>query len=406
MTRTEDRLTDALTAVARAVREETLPPLPARTPPPAPHRWRRWLAPLAAAAGVTLIVVLASAIHLLSGRPPAGRARAAGPPRYYVSVATTGIQVRKTATGAVTAGIPTPFVRPGSLGVYGGVGVGAGDGGREFVVAYTPRPRVAYTPRPHVTMVQTRLYSFHLTSTGRVAGLAPVKGAPLHGVETGSAVAVSPDGSKVAFAGYRLARFDGRSAAAIVVINLRTGARAYWAGGLRRPGLNFTIPSISWSPGGDSLVFLSQWCHGQFAVGFCGGGRHDAEVRQLRVTAGGGRLSASGVLLSESARYPNIIQARLGPGGKALTMVVLGPPYQGEFPPVPQDLRVIQVPLAGGGQPRLLYRGVTGPHPVVSLSSDASGRHLLLTWRLNGWIDHGRLRILPPEGRAALTGAW
>jgi len=72
----------------------------------------------------------------------------------------------------------------------------------------------------------------------------------------------------------------------------------------------------------------------------------------------------------------------------------------------PQDLRVIQVPLAGVGRARLLYRGVTGPHPAVWLNSDASGRHLLLTWRLNGWIDHGRLRPLAPQGRAALADAW
>jgi hypothetical protein len=68
------------------------------------------------------------------------------------------------------------------------------------------------------------------------------------------------------------------------------------------------------------------------------------------------------------------------------------------------------VPLAGGGQPQLLYHGVTGPHAVVALSSNASGQHLLLTWRLNGWIDHGRLRPLAPRNRVgkvvALADAW
>jgi hypothetical protein len=354
--------------------------------------------------GVALIVVLASAVHLLSGGSPGRVAPVAGPPRYYVSVATTGIQVRKTATGAVTARIPTPGIRPRSLGAYG-VSVAAGDGGREFVVDYTPRPHVDYAPPAHLTEVQTRLYSFHLTSTGRVAGLSLVKGGPLHGVEAGSgpsALAVSPDGSKVALAAYRPARHSG---AEIVVINLKTGARAYWAGGLRRPGLNLTFPSISWTPGGDSLVFLSQWCYSMVATGFCAEGRHDAEVRELRVTAPGGRLSASSLLLHETARYPNIVQARLTPDGKALTMVLLGPPYLGQFPPVPQDLRVIKAPLTGG-QPRLLYHGVTGPHAVVSLGSDSSGRHLLLTWRLNGWIDHGRLSPLAPQGRVAFADAW
>jgi hypothetical protein len=31
----------------------------------------------------------------------------------------------------------------------------------------------------------------------------------------------------------------------------------------------------------------------------------------------------------------------------------------------------------------------------------------LVGWRLNGWIDHGRLRPLaPPERRPALADAW
>jgi hypothetical protein len=68
-----------------------------------------------------------------------------------------------------------------------------------------------------------------------------------------------------------------------------------------------------------------------------------------------------------------------------------------------------RVPLAGG-RPRLLYRGVTGPQAVVSLNSDASGQHLLLTWRLNSWIDHRRLRPLAPRSRVgrvrALADAW
>ena len=61
------------------------------------------------------------------------------------------------------------------------------------------------------------------------------------------------------------------------------------------------------------------------------------------------------------------------------------------------------MPLAGGARPRLLYDGVTGPRVVVALSSDASGQHLLLTWRLNGWIDHGRLGPLAPQAGSPLA---
>jgi hypothetical protein len=65
---------------------------------------------------------------------------------------------------------------------------------------------------------------------------------------------------------------------------------------------------------------------------------------------------------------------------------------------------VIQVPLAGG-QPRLRYRGAVDGYPDVFLGADASGRYLLLAWARNGWIDHGRLHALAPQG-AAITDAW
>jgi hypothetical protein len=42
----------------------------------------------------------------------------------------------------------------------------------------------------------------------------------------------------------------------IVVIDLRTGARSVWPGGLYRSGKTFTIPDISWTWDGQSIVFL------------------------------------------------------------------------------------------------------------------------------------------------------
>ena len=141
MTRTEERLADALAAVARGVREETLPPLGGRDTARggrgtahrrrARRRWGRWLAPVAAAAGVTLVVVLASTVHLFAPRqqparvaPPPG-----GLPRYYVSAESTGIQVRRTATGAMTARISLFAGSPGPAAWA--VGLAAGDHGRE-----------------------------------------------------------------------------------------------------------------------------------------------------------------------------------------------------------------------------------------------------------------------------------
>jgi hypothetical protein len=324
---------------------------------------------------------------------------ALGPPRYYATEVSVGIQIHKAATGAVVARVPNPYAGHGSLGMFA-AGVAAGDGGREFVAAYTGAP-------PNSSAEETRLYSFHLTSAGQVTGLSLVKGGVITGLDAGGVMAVSPDGSKVALTLSRPPVPGGPAPQPdIAVIDLRTGVQSLWTGGLQRSGFDFSIPSISWRAGGDSLVFLGQWCGTGAAGGFCAKGPHDAQVRTLRLATGGGRLSQGSVLLGESARYPNIVQALLSPNGKTITMVALSGPYLGKANPIPQDLQVLQVPLASGGRPRLLYHGVVGPHATVFLGSDASGRYLLLAWRLNGWIDHGVLHHLAPQGGYAFVDAW
>jgi hypothetical protein len=401
MTRTEDRLADALGAVARGVKEETLPPLPARSPSPGRQRWGRWLAPAAAAASVALIVVLVSAVHLFSGKP-GGAAHPAGPPRYYAAVEHQGIVIRDTATGAVTGTIPNKKPGSGSYGDYA-ASIAATAGGREFIAAYIRT--VLGTDQQ-----ETRLFSFRLTSAGKVTGFALVRGGVINGLLAGYDMAISPDGSKVALVLYRPLSPAGRVGvphAEIVVINLRTGTRGLWQGGLMRSGLTLHSPSISWEPDGRSLVFLALWCReGIVGSGYCTAGRHYAQVRTLSLAAGGGLLSQGSVLLSQSARYPYLVQALLSPGGNSLTVVGLRGPYAGKVFPVPQHLQVIQVPLAKGGRPRLLYHGVTGGYIDAFLGSDASGRYLLLDWRANGWLDHGVLRPLAPQGDVAFEEAW
>ncbi len=302
-----------------------------------------------------------------------------------------------TATGAVTATIASPFSGHGPFEGFAAA-VATGEGGQEFVAEYD-----AFTPRGNA---QTRLYMFRLTSTGRVAGLSLINGGPLAGYVPDGALAVSPDGSKVALSVYRPAgTFSAPPAPKIVVIDLRTGARSFWAGGLHRAGFAQTILSISWGPGSDALTFLSQWCHNSVVLRYCGFGQHFAQVRTLRLVPGGGLLSAGSLLLSESAQRSYMVQALLSPDGKALTIAVLGPPYLETGQQTPQVLQVSRVPLAGG-RPRLLYRGAVDGHVFVFLGSDSSGRHLLLAGAGNGWIDHGRLRPLPPQGGVVSTDAW
>jgi hypothetical protein len=49
---------------------------------------------------------------------------------------------------------------------------------------------------------------------------------------------------------------------------------------------------------------------------------------------------------------------------------------------------------------------VTGDQVKVALGSDASGRYLLLAWGRNGWISHGTLHRLAPQGGYAFLDAW
>ena len=61
------------------------------------------------------------------------------------------------------------------------------------------------------------------------------------------------------------------------MIGLRTGARAYWAGRAAPSGAQPWLPEYLLDRGGDSLLFLSQWCYSMVATGFRAEGRHDAE---------------------------------------------------------------------------------------------------------------------------------
>jgi hypothetical protein len=327
-----------------------------------------------------------------------------GPPRYYATVEQGGIVVRATATGAVTGRVPNVPPGHGAFGRYA-ISVAAADGGRKFFAAYSG------TAASHVDKIW--VYSFHLTSAGRVTGLAVVRGGVFSGLLAGNSMAVSPDGSKVALVVFPpLNPSQGAKPAEIGVLDLATGTRTLWAGGLRHiSGYPAIIPSVSWSADGRSLVFVSLWCNnGAFSSQYCDSVADYAQVRTLHLTPGGGRLTQGSVLLTNSRSYPDIIQVRPGPGGKSLTVVVLSARTVGMVNPEPKELRVIQLPLAGGrlggGPPRLLYRGAVDANVHVSLGADATGRYLILAWARNGWIDHGRLRPLPPQGGTAFAEAW
>jgi hypothetical protein len=426
MSRTEERLADALDAAARAVREDTMRPL--HVPLQKAGR-RAWATSVAAAASLLLVVGLAAAVATRPRGPGgSGGYLAAGPaPDPYYVVGDLDLDrpvVRSTATGRITATVPVP--RSPKAPWYGLVA--AAPGGVFFVAAWVPQA------------TGEKIYRFRVTAAGRVSGFAAVPGGALGGAGwAADAIAASPGGEQVAIA-FSFIRPAGNCGSAgvptcpaarpsdyIVVLNTVTGKKSVWQGGLSELGKWFSVGNLSWADDGHELVFFGQGCaQGGWEPGSesCGTERV-AEARTLDPVAGGGRLGSGRLLLRQSARYPYIAQAVISPDGSTITAIVLtgavigNPSVSGIFP---DNLAVEQISVRTGKLLRVLYRrelgdtsGVNGVPDPLALMPDGAGQHWLLnggicsdscTTGFNGWLDRGTLVPLPPaDGRLAYE-AW
>jgi hypothetical protein len=417
MTRTEDRLADALAATARGVREDTLRPLivpePRRRPP-------AWLAPVAAAVGVTLVVALAVAVSSRLGWSGAGGSpRLSGsrpvnaPPRYYVEA---GIQsdttmVRSVATGAVTATVPVASDFTG-----GEPTIAAASNGTFFVAAF-----VRGASDEHI-------YRFRLTGAGKVAGFSLVRGGVLGTGQQVDAMAASPDGSQLAVGiSYFVPNpkpnksYPAEPQDEIAVIHAATGVKTMWRG-TGSLGRAFSVASLSWTGDGRQLVFLGQWCRQPLpdTSEVCLQGPRTAEVRTLDPSSGGGTLDSGQLLLAQSPQFPYIAQALISPDGSTVTAALLTGPVKTAGPisdGTPEVVSVEQISLATGKQLRVLYRRdmgrTTSMNTVpdfVALYADGAAQHWMLNVGVgagfNGWIGNGRLVPLQPADGRLAGEAW
>lgn len=339
-------------------------------------------------------------------QPPVARI-SASTPRYYVVGRTTSrgneTEVRATATGAVRATVrcpwPVPNVRPWP--------VAPASNQTFFLVCQRATRPVGYA-----TFLESRIYRFRVSSTGRVTGYTPVRGGSLPGLRV-AAVAATPDSSTIAAIVYpgSLANLSPKSPGSILVINTRTGTHAIWHAAPPVPGKVVYYPqAISLTADGHELAFLTEpQCFGSHCT------MPPGTSQQIRVVnpAVNGQLNNSRVLIRLSSvlrlSAAAAVAAVISPDGSTLTLEVVGN-LSGR--PLPQSVSVVQVPITGHRRLRFIYQLVAdnGSYGYSFFSADPATRHFLIGVGLDemiaGRIDDRRLIPLKPAGYQVAFEVW
>lgn len=418
LARTAERLRDALSAAADVMGEPdaaaAVTPIPQR--PGRSRRARAWLIPLAAAACV-VAVIAASAWLTTShdrtsssasqpaypGSPVCQPLPAAGPgpalPRFYVTTDVAArqiqLQVRRTSDCAITAVVPLPA---GWL-LTGGISATAGD--RTFVAAAFSAKSCPVQAGPggiSSAAHKTRFFRFAINDQGR-AGRLTVVGPPVSGLV--GPIAVSPDGSRIAFnaadanfVGPGTACAGGEAeGAAISVIDLATGKIRTWQTPEMPPapaGTSVTPHEVSWMADGRTLAVSYVWPPSP------SGPQLSMAVAALDTTSGGGSLRAhSHVLWSQPKKYAFSVQeALISPDGKSLTAAATQQTAHGYR----NALLRIALP---SGRYQVLYESPAETNSTSAFTQDGSGQHVIVvSGSQAGWIRAGKLVLLRAPGSA------
>ncbi len=302
----EGLLRAAYNHAARSMAPEDLRPAPRPSSPPSrprsQRRRHRMAYPVLAAVAVLLVASAAALIpHLLpraSGRVPAngpgrGLRHGAPPgpaPTFFAALSGTGLSIKflSTTTGQVTGQVPPPGVNDH----FGGVA--AEPDNRTFVVAVETDSGGGCA---------AHLYQVRLDDAGRPGRLRPMAQPPLQGILPNRVMALSPDGSKLAYFGYC------QGSGNLVVTDLATGSSSTWTG---QPGEDPQNVSLS---ADGAVISVSGWEFRGYAPGPVSGTwavRLRPVTSILRATDQFATLDSGAVVLNEST------QAALSPDGTML----------------------------------------------------------------------------------------
>jgi hypothetical protein len=267
MTNMDEEARSLITLAAETITPDSVPrlrlPEPAHALPsarPRIIRVRRWLAPAAAGVAV-LAIILAAAI--VAGRPHARRAAGQpdsavpeGIPAYYIAMTASQPARRfdspqfagiySTATGKLVARITPPTPRGSSESV---IAVSAAADDRTFLLTVADPPSVQPQER--------QFYLAKFDPATRQVSLAPVP-ASVPAQALLEAVALSPDGTKIAYALTQLSRPNHFE---LTIVDLKTLRSRTWAsssmsGGTPDfQGLYPDPTSLSWANNNTTLAF-------------------------------------------------------------------------------------------------------------------------------------------------------
>jgi hypothetical protein len=318
--------------------------------------WPRWITALAAAASVIAVVaaslVITSGAHhrqagsaAASGRPKAAAARI--PPFYLTFAGGRGgrqhLVSHSTATGAVLATIlpPKPY------GNFSLVTAAADD--RTFVLAAERWQPIS----------PTKFFLIRLGRDGRLQQFTALPIPQLPAAELASAIAISPDASKLAVAVEKAAPRNTKNPE-IRVFTLATGSERTWVwhGHATITNNAGSGQPLSWSADGRTLAF-QQWIAGSI------------DIRLLDTTAPGNDLRSSRLILDFAHEQESLhfvhgkassifgYSALLTPDG---TKIVLATVTETK-PPIRSELAFTEFSASTGNAVRVLGRWRFSAYP-------------------------------------------